>query len=206
MLKDIAWTTVGQVGSQAIQIVTTLILARFLVPNDFGLIGISTLFYGLASTVNQLGFTGAIVHRPNLSDLHLSSCFLVNLGFSLVTALITLLLAGEIARFFHAPEGQRIIESFSVLFIFGGLRTVQLALLVRSLSFRFLAFLALGEVFLQGLIAVPMAAVGFGAWSIVIGRLIASGSMTLCLWLSSSWRPKFRYSHARNGRRQYFPN
>jgi len=187
--RGIAWALASQLGRQLIVFATTVVLARLLSPDDFGLIGMATVFTGLATIVNDVGVSGALVQRREISESHLSSMFWLNLIVGLSLCGLTLLLAPLIADFFGSPALTGVLRVLSLLFVAGALGIVQQSLLIRAMNFRRLGLIETAAVMLAGLVAIAMAASGWGVWSLVLQLVLMPTFTTIGLWLRSDWRP-----------------
>lgn len=195
-LKGIAWTGVSRFSTRAIQFIVTIILARLLFPEDFGILGMAMLFIQLAQTINQLGLASAIIQKNKVDDEHLSSAFFANLIVSVILCMITILISGLVASFFNNDFVKPILVWLSFMFILGSLRSVQNAILTKELKFNILAIISICETFCSGLISVILAFLEYGVWSLVWGRLFSTFIGVFLTWFLVSWKPKpiFVYS------------
>ena len=190
-IKGVTWAGIERISTQAIQFITTIVLARLLSPKDFGIVGMATIFIQLQSTINQMGLPAAIIQRKGISEEHLSSVFWANIIVSSMLCLITISCSGLAASFFRNPAVNPILFALSFLFIIGSFRGVNYALLTKELKFSKLAFINIGEIFSNGVVSILLAVLNYGAWSLVWGRLfgvLVGSLLTLFLY---PWRPKF---------------
>ena len=194
--RGIGWALMSQMGRQLAVFVSTVFLARLLQPADFGLLGMATVFTGLAMLLNDAGVSGALVQREHIDEKHLSSMFWLNQIVGLVLCLATLALAPLIAGFFDTPALARVLEALSLLFVAGALGIVQQCLLVRAMDFRRLAVIETSAVLLAGVAAVVGALAGLGVWSLVLQLLLVPTLTSAGLWLASDWRPRRVFDRA----------
>ena len=167
-------------------------LARVLVPRDFGLIAMIAVFTGFAGLFVDLGLSSALVQRPEIEDRHLSSALYVNLGMGAVTMLVTIAIAPAVAAFYHQPRLLLLMVAGAPTFLIASLAGVQTAVLERELHFRKLAVIE-NAAFLSGnTVAVVGALAGLGVWSFVVLVLVTSAVRTVALWATGSWRPAHR--------------
>ncbi|MCB1955274.1 MAG: MOP flippase family protein [Rhodocyclaceae bacterium] len=187
--RSIAWALMSQMGRQLAVFVTTIFLARLLEPEDFGLLGMATVFTGLVTLLNDVGVSGALVQRQDIEARHLSSMFWLNQIVGLALCLLTVALAPAIAAFFDTSALTPVLQVLSLLFVAGALGIVQQCRLVRAMDFRRLALIESAAVLLAGVAAVIAASAGLGVWSLVLQLLLVPSLTTLGLWLGSDWRP-----------------
>jgi PST family polysaccharide transporter len=188
--SGVVWAGARRFAEQGMQTVTTLILARILSPNEFGVIGIANIFILFANTINQLGISSAIIQRKDIDEGHLSSAFWANVVTGVTLCLLMMSLSWPAARFFRNDDVQPVLFVLSFNFILAALRIVQNAQFSRNLQFGKLASLAVWEMLSNSLLTIALAVKGLGVWSLVWGRLFGIGMGTLLAWASSSWRPK----------------
>ncbi|MFL5920414.1 MAG: MOP flippase family protein [Gaiellaceae bacterium] len=189
-LSGMGWTGSSRVGSQIAQFVITAVLARLLVPADFGLVQMYVVFTGFAMLFVDLGFVGAIVQRKELDERHLSSAFWLNLGSSTAVAVLIAALSPAVAAFYGESQLVPLMIVAALNFIIAAPALVQIAQLRRALNFRFLAITEIVATVVSGVVAIAAAVAGLGVWSLVLLLLVASATKTAILWFSSDWRPK----------------
>lgn len=188
-VRGLAWTGAGRVGQQAIQFGITVALARLLVPADFGLVGLIIVFTGFASVFVDVGMSGALIQRDELTERHLSSAFWLNIGAGLALSGLVAALSPAIAAFYGKPSLVGLTLAMSANFALAGVGLVPRALMQRSMHFQRLALIETVAAVLAGGAAVGCALVGFGVWSLVVLVLATTVLTTLSIWLCSRWRP-----------------
>ena len=187
--RGIAWAMASQVGRQVLTFVTTIVLARHLRPDDFGLIGMATVFTGLVTIINDVGVSGALVQRRTVTQSHLSSMFWLNLIVGATLCALTIAVAPVVAGFFGSPELADVLRVLSLIFVTGALGIVQQAVLVRAMDFRRLGIIETLAVLLSGIVAIACVVAGLGVWSLVVQLLLVPTLTSLGLWIRSDWRP-----------------
>jgi PST family polysaccharide transporter len=181
----------AQAVTFAIQMISTVVLARLLTPADFGLVAMVTAITGFASMFVSLGLAMVTVQKPEISHQQISNLFWVNAAVSLLIALTITALAPLISWFYGDPRLIAITAALSGVLIFGGLTVQPLALLQRQMRFT-----ALGTVqivsSLAGLIAAVSASLlGAGYWSLVIMQAIIPFASMIGVWLACRWWPNW---------------
>lgn len=190
LARGVSWSVLSQLGRQFGTLAITLVLARYLLPDDFGLIGMATVFTGLIGVVNDVGVSGALVQRRDITQKHLSSMFWLNQIVGACLALITLSFASYVADFYSLEKLENVLSVLAIVFCSGALGVVQQTILVRDMNFRRLALIEVTSVIISGVAAVALAVNGFGVWAIVAQMVFVSILTTFGLWVTSSWRPQ----------------
>ncbi|MDD5432016.1 MAG: MOP flippase family protein [Candidatus Omnitrophica bacterium] len=189
-VQGITWAGISQVSKQGFQLIITAILARLLVPSDFGLLGMATVFTGFAAVISEFGISSALIQKQEITEIHLSSSFWVNIIFGILLTLFFILCSPFIAAFYNKPELTLIIKIISFNFLFSSLMVVPQAILTKNLDFKRLMIRDLVSVIISGLFAVLLAFKGYGVWSLVIQSLVFTLVNCFSLWLLTSWRPR----------------
>lgn len=192
--KGILWTGISQFLGQALQFVVSAILARLLLPEDFGVFGIAVIVTGFLTLLNELGLTAAIVQRKEIYQSHLSTAFWINLFSSITLCTLTFILAPVIANIFNKDSVEPVIKVLSFGLVLGAFSTVHRALLTKHLDFKRLAFAELGGQVGFGVIAIILALKGYGVWSFVAGALFRIAAQSVLLWVFLHWVPAIQLS------------
>lgn len=173
----------------AVMLLGTAVLGRLLTPEDYGLVGLVAIVIGFVSLFKDLGLASAIIQREELTQREVSTLFWLNLGFSVVVALLTAAAAPLVAWFFGQPRLTAITMAYAVGFIFGGLSVQPEALLRRRMRFAALAGANVAAVVVNVGSTILLAWLGFGYWALVYGQLALGLAYAVCLWGVCGWRP-----------------
>src|SRR5574341_866507 len=192
--KGVVWSAAQSWGIRLITFLVTLVLARILLPEAFGLVAYATVFIAFAQIFVDQGFSDAIVQCPQIEREHLDTAFWINMLTGALIALVGVISSGAIAKLFREPQLAPIVSWLSLSFIFSGLSSVQQALLRRQLAFKSLALRSLLATIAGGVVAIGMALLGYGIWSLVAKILVSNLVSAIALWQVSDWRPGFRFS------------
>ncbi len=191
--SGVLWNAVGNMGAQGIQFITTLVLARLLIPEEFGVVAMATSFTLLAGVVNQLGISPSIVQKKDITESHLTSAFWANILMGIILCLITIGVSDFIADFFNNRKVQPVLCVLSFTFFIGAVKIVNTALLVKELQYRKLSYIVLAEMASNGILAIILAFLDFGVWSIVAGRLVGIFIGVVVTFCLNKWRPSFYF-------------
>ncbi|MCF6296420.1 MAG: lipopolysaccharide biosynthesis protein [Flavobacteriaceae bacterium] len=192
--KGLIWSSINSIGLQFISFIFAVILARLLDPSDFGLIALLTLFISVSETMAQGGFIQALIQKAEVTNEDYSTVFLFNLLISFVFYGIIFFSSPFIAVFFEQPSLDIITKVISLVIIFNSLGIIQDVALKRALNFKTLTLINLVSMIISSLIAVILAYIGFGVWSLVIKTILYSFFVTILLWLSSRLKPSLKFS------------
>jgi O-antigen/teichoic acid export membrane protein len=195
-LSGVSWSAVSLLLRQAVQIGISMVLARLLVPSDFGLIGMVLVFTGFAQYLNELGFGTALIQRPHIEERHCSSIFWLNLMLGMIITITLFIGAPFLAQFFNEPILVSLTRFISINFLIMPLILVQNALAKRRLDFRLLGIIDVLSILISGLSAIVLAFAGLGVWSLAWQVLIASAVMAAGWWLVSRGHPHFTFDRA----------
>ncbi|MBW4643035.1 MAG: MOP flippase family protein [Goleter apudmare HA4340-LM2] len=188
--SGIRWSFIAQVSRQLVQILTTIVLARILSPNDFGLIGMTAVVIGFINLFKDLGTSTAIIQKQDYSDEFLSSIFWINVIFGCLVTSLIFLFSPLIANLYEEPRVIAILQFLSVTFFISSLSNLQQAILERDLAFNQLAKIEIFSLVLGSAVAIIVAILGAGVWSLVCQTLLVNICTTILLWVYTKWRPK----------------
>jgi PST family polysaccharide transporter len=183
------WTAGSRVSQQVVQLAISVVLARLLLPREFGLVAMITVFTGFARVLVDAGFGAALVQRAQLERRHISTAFWLNLAVGIVLSGISAGLAPLVARFYHQPALTLLTAVMGLNFVLVSLSIVQVSLLERQMNFRRIAFIENLSLVVAGVVATVCALTGFGVWSLIVFTLAGSAIQTVALWLSTDWHP-----------------
>jgi O-antigen/teichoic acid export membrane protein len=184
-----AATILGQATRFALQIGSTMVLARLLAPKDFGLIAMVTAVTGFAVLFKDLGLSMATVQKAQITHAQISVLFWVNAGVSLLIAILTAAAGPVIAWLYGEPRLAGITLALSLTFVPGGLTVQHQALLQRQMRFKALAAIPVISMSIGALSAIVTALLGGGYWALVALQLTMSLTDMLGVWSACRWRP-----------------
>jgi len=193
--KGAVWTFLGRFLVFLINMGGSIVIARLLEPEDFGVFGIALLFTGLATRFGNVGFGLALVQREEIEDAHVSSLFVVNLCLFSTIAVLLMWLSPEIGVYFDSPKTGEVLFVLAFLFFLKPFSSVARALLQRKMAFKSTAIAGSLQHFLGVLSAIVLAWHGFGVWSLVYAELVGASVSLVVLMMYAKWRPSFSYHH-----------
>ena len=188
-VRGTAQTLVSQWGRFVLRLGSTVVLARLLGPEEYGLIAMVIAITGLAELLSEFGLSNATIQRRTLTDAQVSALFWLNVAMGVVTTAAAAALAPAIAALYDRPELVPITLGLCWMFLFGSLGVQHLALLGRQMQFRRLAVLEVASMALGVTVALVAAWQGAGYWALVALHLTNIGSRTVMAWVACQWRP-----------------
>lgn len=185
----VLWNLGGLMMSRGATMLFTLILARLLAPEAFGLVAMMMVFFELASVLIESGMGQALIRSKEVSTSDLSTVFITNLGFSFLAYLLLYFGAPYVANFYQQAELTLLVQVSGVVVFINALKVVQTAVLTRAMNFRSqMKANTLGAV-VGGLVAITAAYFDAGVWSLVAQLMGTAVVSTAILWMASEWRP-----------------
>lgn len=174
--------------------IISLVLARLLTPEDYGLIGMINVFIILSTVFTSSGFSQSIIRTNNATQKDYSTVFIFNIIVCFTAYFLLFISAPFIAAFFKQPILSDILRVFGLIVIISGFSLVQTAIRVKDLNYKIQAQISIFGTLTGGIIAIIMAWKGSGVWSLVAQQLIKSFLSTVLYWITSKWRPVILFS------------
>ncbi len=191
----IVWNFTEQLAKKGVGVVITLLLARFLVPADFGLVAMMAVFLALATSLMDSGFRQALIRFQNAEQVDFNTAFYANLCLGLLAYIVLFAAAPSIAAFYEEPRLIILIRVSGLGVMINAFQVVQVALLSRALNFKAQLQASIPAGIISGIVAVFMAYTGFGVWALVVQMLLAAFITTVLLWVFQGWRPTRSFSY-----------
>lgn len=193
-VKGVGWSAIDNVAQYAVSFVVSIVLARLLSPEDYGLLGIIAIFTAVCTTLINGGFTTALIRKKDVTDDDYNTAFIVNIGMSLLLYAIIFFCAPFIARFFDRTELVSLTRVSSLGMIIGALALVQQTRLTKRIDFKTQTKITLIASISSGVVGIVMAATGFGVWALVAQSLSSQLLRTILLWFFNKWVPRLHFS------------
>jgi PST family polysaccharide transporter len=182
-------TIISRVFGQVAQLGGTMVLARILTPNDFGVVAMVTSIVGLLLLFSDLGLTDATLQAENITNSQASNLFWIILAFNALVSLLMVVVAPAIAAFFRNENVRLISIALSVQVVLFGLGNQHFALLRREMKFLGVSIATLSASVIGNVVAILMAWRGFGFWSLVAREIATALIRAISAWLMCRWRP-----------------
>lgn len=193
-VKGTLWSSVERFSVQGIMFVVMIIMARMLTPEDYGLVGMITIFVAVSQSLIDSGFSQALIRKQDRTETDNSTVFYFNIAVGAALYTILFLCAPIISDFYGEPQLTPVTRAIGLCIVFNSLAVVQRALLTVRLDFKTQAKATLIGAVVSGAAGVTMAYTGFGVWAIVTQQVVNLALVTLFLWVFSHWKPIWAYS------------
>ncbi len=197
VIKNFIWRFAERCGAQLVTFVVSIVLARILVPEDYGTIALVTVFTTILQVFVDSGLGTALIQKKDADDLDFSSVFYFNFIVCLILYAGMFIAAPSIARFYGDVSLIAIVRVISLTIVISGVKGIQQAYVSRHMLFKRFFFSTIGGTVFSAFLGIAMAYAGYGVWALVVQQLSNTAIDTLILWLTVKWRPKRSFSWKR---------
>lgn len=193
--SGIIWTFGQQFGIQLINFVVSIILARLLLPEEFGLIGMISVFIGVGNALLNAGLTNSLIRSKDLDQGDYSTVFFFNLFSSIIIYVVIYFSAPLIADFYDQPLLTSIVRLYCISFIIAAFMAVQQARMTKNMEFKTQTIISLPSLIVGGGVGITMAYMGYGVWSLVWNQLVTQSVRSIQFWIYSGWQPSLVFDN-----------
>ncbi|MCL1933211.1 MAG: lipopolysaccharide biosynthesis protein [Candidatus Azobacteroides sp.] len=193
-VSGIFWSSIERFSVQGVQFVLGIIMARLLLPADYGLIGMLAIFLAVSQSFIDSGFSNALIRKQNRTETDFSTVFYFNIVVGLVFYFILFFTSPYIAAFYNAPILESLTKVVAVNVFIGSLTIVQRAKFTINVDFKTQTKASLLSVIVSGIIGIGMAYRGFGVWALAVQSVTAGCIDMIALWIYSRWVPQKIFS------------
>ena len=193
-VKGVIWSAVDRFSAQGIQFVFSILIARLLLPEDYGVIAMLNIFLAVSQTFIDSGFGSALIRKIDRTETDFSTVFFFNIAVAAVFYLILFFSAPAIAKFYETPQLESVTKVVALNLIIGSLSGIHNAKLSIDIDFKSRAKISVISTFLTGAVGLWMAYAGYGVWALVVQNLCSSVIRTVLLWIIVKWRPSLIFS------------
>ncbi len=192
--NSVIWSAIERFSVQGIQFLLSIIVTRLLVPEDYDVIAMLSIFMAVAQTFIDGGFANALIQKKEKREEDFSTVFYFNIAVSAVLYLALFAGSPYIAAFFKMPLLMDVTKVFGLTLIINSFGIVQQARMTIALDFKRQAYASLIAVVVSGLVGIWMAYSGYGVWALVYQALLSNLLRVLCVWIFSRWMPRLEFS------------
>lgn len=194
VINNFFWRIGESSGAQLVSFLVSIVLARLLVPEDYGVIALVTVFTSILQVFVDSGLGTALVQKKNADEVDFSSVFYFNVLVCLTLYAGMFVAAPAIAKFYDNPIYIPLVRVLSLTLVISGLKNIQQAYVSRHMLFKRFFFSTLGGTIASAILGIAMAYAGFGVWALAAQYVSNTAIDTLILWITVPWRPKKRFS------------
>lgn len=188
------WSAIDKVASSGIQLVLNLILARLILPEEFALVAMISIFIAIGQTFIDSGFSQSLIHKQDRKPLDYSTVFLFNIGVSTVFYLIIFFISPLIATFYNNEIFISLTRIVALNLIISSFSIIQRAELTIRTDFKTQALVSVISIVCSGIVGIYMAYNGYGVWSMVTQTLLYQFLVAILLWILVRWMPALSFS------------
>ncbi len=189
-VKGTAWAFLEQVSLKGVNFFVQILLARILLPEDFGLIAMMTIFITIGYAVVDSGMAQSLIRTKDANQGDFSTVFFLNVAVSVFFYLFIYLVAPAIAKFYDKPELVSLLRVFGLVIPIKSFMMVQKSILTKKLNFKKQMLIQTPSLLISGVLGIYLAKALQNAWALVYMQLCFVSLMTLLFWIFTSWRPK----------------
>ncbi len=194
VLSGVVWKFAERILSQGVTFVVSLVIARILLPEDYGMIAMISVFINIAIVLVSNGFNSALIQGQSVTEEDFSTLFWSSLFISISIYIILFLLAPLISKFYNVTELTPIIRVFSILLPISAYNSIQNAYVAKKMDFKKNFIASLIASIVSGIIGIILAKKGFGVWALVFQTLSSIFLNTIVQAFIVKWHPKFVFS------------
>lgn len=193
-VKGVIWSAVDRFSAQGIQFVFSILIARLLVPEDYGVVAMLGIFMAVSQTFIDSGFGAALIRKVDRTEEDFSTVFYFNIIVATVFYFVLFFAAPAIANFYNTPLLESITKVVALNLIISSLSGIHNAKLSIAIDFKSRAKISIVSTILTGAVGLWMAYNGYGVWALVVQNLFSSAIRTVLLWVIVKWYPKLVFS------------
>lgn len=193
-VKGVGWSFADNIANQGVTFLVSLVLARLITPEEYGLIGIITIFIAVFNSIVDSGFSNALIRKNDIKEIDYSTVFITNMVLSVVLFIVFFFLAEPIADFFSQPLLKPLTQVMGSIVIINAFAIVQRTILTKNIDFKTQTKASVISSVASGILGIAMAFMGYGVWSLVGQQLSRAFLYTSSLWLYNHWLPRMRFS------------
>lgn len=188
------WTAVQKYSTMAIGFISGIILARLLMPEDYGAIGMLAIFMSLAEVFVDAGFGSALIQKKNPTQTDYSTVFYFNIGMSVILYAILFFSAPAIATFYRMPILCKVLRVQGLILFIYAFNIIQRNQIRKNLRFKKLSRITIISSVISLIVTVVMAYMGLGVWALVAQNMLGALIPCIFFWVTTNWRPTWEYS------------
>lgn len=197
VVSSLFWKLLERGGTQGIQFIVQIVLARLLLPEMYGTVALVTVFITLAQVFVQSGLGTALIQKKEADNVDFSSVFYLSLGLAGVLYGLLFIFAPFMSRFYHDAELIPVLRVLGLVLFFGAVNGIQNAWVSRHMLFKELFKRSIGALLISGTVGIIAAYTGLGIWALVIQQVVNQAAVTIIMWFTIKWRPIRVFSFTR---------
>ncbi len=198
VFSGLFWKFGERITAQLVSLTVSILLARLLSPEDYGVVAIVMVFITIANVFVSNGFGNALIQKKEADNLDFSSVFYINVLLSIFIYFLIFIISPFVAKFYKMPILEPALKVLGLRVIIASINSIQHAYVSRHMLFKRFFWSTLFGTLISGVVGIFMAYHGFGVWALVAQYLTNTCIDTIVLWLTVKWRPILRFSFERS--------
>lgn len=194
IIKSFLWKLMERCSVQIISFVVTIILARLLTPEEYGIVALITIFIALADVIADGGFNSALIQKKDANNDDFSTVLIFSMCIATLLYGVLYVSAPFIADFYAQPELSKVVRILGLSVFLYSFNSIQRAFVSKYMLFNKLFYCSFGSVVLSGIIGIYMAYVGYGVWALVAQTITNQLFTIIIMWFTVNWRPTLVFS------------
>lgn len=197
LTSGFVFTFLEKIGAQGVSFIVSIVLARLLLPSEYGLLAISLIFVQLCDVIVTYGFSNSLIVKRDSDNIDFSTCFYFSILISTLLYIAVWFSAPIIERFFNLTLLASVIRVLALRLPIVAVNSVQQAYVSKHMKFKLFFYGTLSGAIMSGIVGISLAYLGFGVWALVGQSLTNTIVNTLVLWILVKWRPIIAFSFRR---------
>lgn len=193
IVSGMIWRFGEKITAQLVSFIVSIVLARILMPDDYGIVAIVNVFIVIAEIFVTSGLGTSLIQKKNADDNDFSTIFWCNIALSILLYIIVFFASPVIASFYDIPLLTPVLRVFSIRLPISAINSIQNAYVSKKMDFKKFFFATLIGTIISGVVGITMAYMGFGVWALIAQYLTNSTIDTLVLFIVIKWRPHFYF-------------
>lgn len=190
----VIWTFIDSFLVRGIIIVSSLLIARIIGPNEYGIYGMIVVFIAIGTSLTDSGLSSSLIRSKEIDHTDLSTVFYTNILMSLVIYGVVYISSPWIAAFYNEGILTLLVKICCLIFVISSFSAVQMAILTREMKFKRILQCNLVATIIGAIVGIYLAYDGKQVWSLVFMYLSNQLVLTIALWVQSSWKPSLIFS------------
>lgn len=197
VFSNFMWRLAERIGAQLVQVVVSIILARLLTPDDYGIIALMSVIINLLGVFTHCGLGSALIQKKDAERIDFSTVFYAQMVLCAILYVLLFVSAPFIAAFYNIPVIKSMIRVLGLSLLISGIKNIQVSYVARNMQFKLFFGATIGGTVGAAIIGISMAKVGYGAWALIAQSLFNNAVDTIILWITVKWKPTREFSFSR---------
>lgn len=197
IFKNLIWKCGERAGNQVVSFIVTLVIARILMPEDYGTVALINVIIQILNVFVDSGLGSSLVQKKDADEKDYATVFTFNMIFCVIMYALLYFAAPIIALFYGNSVYIQYIRVAGITILISGIKGIQQSYVQKNMIFKKFFFSTLGGTVVSAIISIYMATHGYGVWALIAQNLINNGIDTFILWLTVGWKPRFGFSGSR---------